>query len=53
VAVTGMSRPIDIAATHAAGFDGHLVKPITGEMIARLLERAVDARRTASPCQGA
>jgi CheY-like chemotaxis protein len=53
VAVTGLSRAIDIEATRAAGFDGHLVKPITGEMIARLLERAVDARRRAQPPQGA
>jgi CheY-like chemotaxis protein len=45
VAVTGLSRAIDIEATRAAGFDGHLVKPITAEMIARLLERVVDERR--------
>jgi CheY-like chemotaxis protein len=39
VAVTGLSSPFDIAATRAAGFDGHVVKPISFEMIARLLER--------------
>jgi CheY-like chemotaxis protein len=41
VAVTGLSEPIDIAATRAAGFDDHLVKPISWEMIARVLERVV------------
>jgi CheY-like chemotaxis protein len=45
VAVTGLSGPLDIAATREAGFDDHLVKPISTEMIARVLERAVDAPR--------
>jgi CheY-like chemotaxis protein len=40
VAVTGLSGPLDFAATREAGFDGHLVKPISGEVLARLLERA-------------
>lgn len=44
VAVSGLSR-VDMATTGAAGFDGHVIKPITLEMIARLLDRAVDARR--------
>ena len=46
VAVTGLSGAIDMAATRAAGFDGHLVKPVTSETIARLLDRAVDARQS-------
>jgi CheY-like chemotaxis protein len=53
VAVTGLSRPIDIAATREAGFDGHLVKPLSPEVIARLLDRAVAARRKDYPPQGA
>ena len=35
VAVTGLSGPLDIAATREAGFDGHLVKPVSAEMLAR------------------
>jgi CheY-like chemotaxis protein len=53
VAVTALSSPFDIAATRAAGFDGHIVKPISLEMIARLLERAVAARRLKGHDQGA
>jgi CheY-like chemotaxis protein len=41
VAVTGLSGPLDFAATRAAGFDDHLVKPMSVEMLARVLERAV------------
>jgi two-component system, cell cycle response regulator DivK len=41
VAVTGLSGSLDVAATHMAGFDEHLVKPISWEMIARVLERVV------------
>jgi CheY-like chemotaxis protein len=44
VAVTGLAGPFDTAATREAGFDGHLVKPISPAMIARLLDRAVLAR---------
>jgi two-component system, cell cycle response regulator DivK len=53
VAVTGLAGPIDTAATREAGFDGHLVKPISPVMIARLLDRAVDARVQDRPPQGA
>jgi CheY-like chemotaxis protein len=45
VAVTGLSGPLDRAATRLAGFDGHFVKPITSEMIVQLLARAGDASR--------
>jgi CheY-like chemotaxis protein len=48
VAVTGLSRPSDEEVTRQAGFDGHLVKPISREMIADLLEQAV-AKRPSSP----
>jgi CheY-like chemotaxis protein len=53
VAVTGLAGPIDTAATREAGFDGHLVKPISPVMIARLLDRAVDARVQDRSPQGA
>jgi two-component system CheB/CheR fusion protein len=44
VAVTGLNRPVDLAATRRAGFDGHIIKPMTEEVVARLLDRARDAR---------
>ena len=40
MAVTGLCGPLDFAATRAAGFDGHLVKPVSAEILARILERA-------------
>jgi CheY-like chemotaxis protein len=43
IAVTGLGHPIDIAATRATGFDGHVVKPLTAATLARLLDRACDA----------
>jgi CheY-like chemotaxis protein len=44
VAVTGLSRAIDMAATREAGFDEHCVKPLNLEVIARLLARARESR---------
>jgi CheY-like chemotaxis protein len=50
IAVTGLARPGDIAATREAGFDGHVVKPLTAATLARLLDRAWDTREAgASP----
>jgi CheY-like chemotaxis protein len=49
IAVTGLSRPPDIAATRDAGFNGHVSKPITAETLARLLDRALDARGAEPP----
>ena len=43
-AVTGDARPEALAAVRAAGFDAHVVKPMTLAMIAHLLDRAVDVR---------
>lgn len=37
VALTGFGRPADRDATRAAGFDGHLVKPIGADAILALL----------------
>ena len=39
VAITGLSLPADVTAAREAGFDGHVVKPITAEMIDRILDR--------------
>ena len=44
VAVSGLGGPLDVAMARAAGFDGHVVKPITAEAVARLLDRALDLR---------
>jgi CheY-like chemotaxis protein len=52
IAVTGLGGPIDIAMTREAGFDGHVVKPIRAEAVARLLDRAWDARDAGGPSHG-
>ena len=44
IAVSGLGRPIDVAAARAAGVDGHVLKPLTAATLARLLDRAWDAR---------
>ena len=44
IAVTGLGHPVDVAATREAGFDGHVVKPLTASTLARLLDRAWDSR---------
>jgi two-component system CheB/CheR fusion protein len=44
IAVSGLGRPIDVAATREAGFDGHVLKPLRAVTLARLLDRALDAR---------
>src|SRR5262249_55509014 len=33
VAVTGWGQPIDLQRTNEAGFDGHLVKPVTAQQV--------------------
>ena len=40
VAITGLCGPLAVAATREAGFDGHLEKPMSAEMLARVLHRA-------------
>ncbi len=40
VAITGLCGPLDVAATREAGFDGHLEKPMSVQMVTRLLHRA-------------
>ena len=44
IAVSGLGHPVDVAAAQEAGFDGHVVKPITASTLARLLDRAWDSR---------
>ena len=39
IAVTALGTPRDLVATREAGFDGHVVKPITRDVLVRLLER--------------
>jgi CheY-like chemotaxis protein len=39
VAVSALGAPRDLLATREAGFDGHVVKPISEEVIVRLLDR--------------
>ncbi len=44
IAVTGLAHPVDVAAAREAGFDGHVMKPLTATTLARLLDRAWDTR---------
>lgn len=39
IAVSGYATPADIARSHAAGFDAHLVKPIAFETLCEQVER--------------
>ncbi|HET7221205.1 MAG TPA: ATP-binding protein [Vicinamibacterales bacterium] len=43
IAVTGYGQPSDRALTVAAGFDGHLVKPVDLELLERFVRTAADA----------
>jgi CheY-like chemotaxis protein len=37
IALTGWGRTTDIEAARAAGFDGHLLKPVEAEALLRLI----------------
>ena len=50
VALTGWGQEQDIAQSHAAGFDHHLVKPVEAEALEQLLASAV-VRTTAPAAQ--
>jgi CheY-like chemotaxis protein len=39
IAMTGWGRQGDIDAAHAAGFDGHLLKPVSAEAVIELITR--------------
>lgn len=43
IALTGYGQNADVAATHAAGFDVHLVKPVTTETVLDALRPAASA----------
>jgi signal transduction histidine kinase/ActR/RegA family two-component response regulator len=45
VAVTGYGQPEDRKASHAAGFDHHLVKPVSLQQLEELLEGSRQRRR--------
>jgi CheY-like chemotaxis protein len=42
IAVTDRASPADFLETWTAGFDAHLVKPVTAEMLAALARRLAD-----------
>jgi two-component system chemotaxis response regulator CheY len=44
--IIGVARPgtLDVAAIRKAGFDGHVLAPLTAVALARLFDRALDAR---------
>jgi CheY-like chemotaxis protein len=46
VATIGPGSRVDIAMTRKGGFDGHIVKPVTPEALARVLDRALDRRQS-------
>jgi CheY-like chemotaxis protein len=52
IAVSGRAEPLDVAATRMAGFDAHVLKPMTPETLALLLDRALDVRNRGdqAPC---
>jgi CheY-like chemotaxis protein len=41
IAVTGLGRDTDIERTRAAGFDGHLVKPLDYDLLVTVLARVL------------
>ena len=49
IVVSGVSRKEDIFKTWTAGFSGHLVKPVTYEVVAAQLERVFWAHRRTGP----
>jgi CheY-like chemotaxis protein len=53
VAVSEAARPVNIAKTREAGFDGHIAKPVSPEILARLLDRALDRQMARNGSQSA
>lgn len=47
VALTGWGRTADVEAAHAAGFDGHLLKPVDTDAMLRVISE-LTARRVSS-----
>ncbi len=52
-AVTGYGQPDDVARSHAAGIDLHLVKPVEPDRIRELLRQSLPPRETAAAAPGA
>jgi CheY-like chemotaxis protein len=53
VAVSASARPVDAAKTRALGFDGHVIRPVAPEGLARLLDRALDQQNARDQPKGA
>jgi two-component system, chemotaxis family, CheB/CheR fusion protein len=51
IALTGWGRQGDIEAAHAAGFDGHLLKPVEAEALIKLI-KTLQEKNTGSPARG-
>ena len=45
IALTGWGRKTDIEAAHAAGFDGHLLKPVDADALLKLIAELRKAQK--------
>lgn len=52
VALTGWGRRTDLEAAHAAGFDGHLLKPVDPEALLDVISRLRARKRSLGPESG-
>jgi CheY-like chemotaxis protein len=52
VAITGLATPGAVAETWTSGFDAHVLKPITGSVLTRLLERVAPRPREGTSTAG-
>jgi CheY-like chemotaxis protein len=52
VAVGEAARPVSVVRTREAGFDGHIARPVSAEVLARLLDRALDRQMAHREPQG-
>jgi len=53
IAVSGRAETLDVPASRLAGFDAHVLKPMTAQALARLLDRALDVRDRGNQLQDA
>ena len=51
IALTGWGRPGDVEAALAAGFDGHLLKPVEAEALLKLIAK-LSEKNTRPPAHG-
>ncbi|MGB6450036.1 MAG: response regulator [Steroidobacteraceae bacterium] len=49
VALTGWGRRADLEAAHAAGFDGHLLKPVDPQALLEVISRLRERKRLPDP----